>query len=312
MEELLTCYNKGCGMKFKASENKEDSCRFHPGGPIFHDALKGWSCCKKRSTDFTEFLNIPGCTTGFHSNVKPIVESAPTIKEMVPEVTEDFKQVTIKPLQPVERPSSDEQLVTLQINVADAVRETLKKELSKLELKDKGDEAESTGIPKGTSCKNNGCTTTYEDESSDYGICVYHTGVPVFHEGMKYWSCCQIKTTDFNSFLNQSGCATGQHLWIKKDEEKKVACRLDWHQTPSHVTITIFSKLTSPEKTKVEVNGVRCCIHIVFDVGRSVFDKDILLKGIIDPSKSSVKILASKVEINLKKQEPGSWAGLEL
>ena len=36
-----------------------DSCQFHPGVPVFHDALKGWSCCKKRSTDFTEFLNIP-------------------------------------------------------------------------------------------------------------------------------------------------------------------------------------------------------------------------------------------------------------
>ena len=36
-----------------------DVCQFHPGVPVFHDALKGWSCCPKRSTDFTEFLNIP-------------------------------------------------------------------------------------------------------------------------------------------------------------------------------------------------------------------------------------------------------------
>jgi len=48
------------------------SCQHHPGGPIFHDALKGWSCCKKRSTDFTEFLNIPGCSFGRHSNIKPL------------------------------------------------------------------------------------------------------------------------------------------------------------------------------------------------------------------------------------------------
>jgi len=33
-----------------------DSCQHHPGVPVFHDALKGWSCCKKRTTDFTEFL----------------------------------------------------------------------------------------------------------------------------------------------------------------------------------------------------------------------------------------------------------------
>ena len=51
-----------------------DVCVFHPGVPVFHDAmkvrlcilllfiyfsLKGWSCCKKRCIDFTDFLNIP-------------------------------------------------------------------------------------------------------------------------------------------------------------------------------------------------------------------------------------------------------------
>lgn len=34
------------------------SCVYHPGEPFFHDAYKGWSCCKKKCTDFTEFLNI--------------------------------------------------------------------------------------------------------------------------------------------------------------------------------------------------------------------------------------------------------------
>jgi hypothetical protein len=38
-----------------------DSCTFHPGAPFFHDAYKGWSCCKKKCTDFTEFLNIKVC-----------------------------------------------------------------------------------------------------------------------------------------------------------------------------------------------------------------------------------------------------------
>lgn len=34
-------------------------CKYHPGAPVFHDAIKRWSCCKKSSTDFTEFLNTP-------------------------------------------------------------------------------------------------------------------------------------------------------------------------------------------------------------------------------------------------------------
>jgi len=36
-----------------------DSCRYHPGVPVFHDALKSWSCCEKKSTDFSVFLDMP-------------------------------------------------------------------------------------------------------------------------------------------------------------------------------------------------------------------------------------------------------------
>lgn len=45
-----------------------ESCKYHPGVPVFHDAYKGWSCCNKKSVDFTEFLNFKGCTLSEHSN----------------------------------------------------------------------------------------------------------------------------------------------------------------------------------------------------------------------------------------------------
>lgn len=35
-------------------------------GPIFHEGLKGWACCKKRVVSFDDFLAIPGCTVGRH------------------------------------------------------------------------------------------------------------------------------------------------------------------------------------------------------------------------------------------------------
>ncbi|CAJ0948979.1 unnamed protein product [Ranitomeya imitator] len=57
-DHYLLCYNKGCGQRFLPDSNAADSCLFHPGYPIFHDALKGWSCCRKRTTDFSEFLAI--------------------------------------------------------------------------------------------------------------------------------------------------------------------------------------------------------------------------------------------------------------
>lgn len=55
---------------------------------------------------------------------------------------------------------------------------------------------------------------SFEGEHSNLDMCKYHPGVPIFHEGLKYWSCCQKKTTDFTEFLEQLGCSTGHHCWI--------------------------------------------------------------------------------------------------
>ena len=70
-EELVSCYNRGCGKKFSVSNNPAEGCVHHPGQPVFHDGLKGWSCCNKRVRDFTGFLNIVGCTRSEHNPVKP-------------------------------------------------------------------------------------------------------------------------------------------------------------------------------------------------------------------------------------------------
>ncbi|KAJ0098362.1 hypothetical protein Patl1_19977 [Pistacia atlantica] len=44
----------GCGFRFTVSASLIDQ------GPIFHDGMKEWSCCKRRSHDFSLFLEIPG------------------------------------------------------------------------------------------------------------------------------------------------------------------------------------------------------------------------------------------------------------
>jgi hypothetical protein len=315
-DELVLCYNKGCGHKFNPKENKEDSCRYHPGGPIFHDALKGWSCCKKRSTDFSEFLSIPGCTRGCHSNVKP-PEPEKQARANGDDSNESQSQgeIIIKPVQPTVRPSDSEPTVRLPVTVADSLKQALEKQMKDLNINVAKDSEDVTEVvQKGTSCKNNSCTAIYEGEESNKERCCYHPGVPVFHEGMKFWSCCERKTTDFNTFLSQAGCADGKHLWKKTETEgeKKVACRYDWHQTGSAVTVSVFAKLAQPLKTWVEANKVTLRINIVFDGGKSQFEKFFVLNEAIDPEKSSVKMLGTKVEINMKKLEPGSWRSLEL
>lgn len=69
-EQLVHCYNTGCGQKFNPSENNENSCTYHSGVPKFHDAYKIWTCCDKKSVDFSTFLNYPGCTKGRHNPEK--------------------------------------------------------------------------------------------------------------------------------------------------------------------------------------------------------------------------------------------------
>lgn len=78
----------------------------------------------------------------------------------------------------------------------------------------------------GTKCKHSGCEVFYESDETNCSECFYHPGVPIFHEGMKYWSCCQKKTSDFTTFMNQRGCEIGRHLWFKEENLEQIQCRL--------------------------------------------------------------------------------------
>ncbi|XP_068122897.1 cysteine and histidine-rich domain-containing protein 1 [Hyperolius riggenbachi] len=316
----MPCYNRGCGQRFDSDTNTEGSCTYHPGVPVFHDALKGWSCCKRRTTDFSDFLSIAGCTKGVHSNEKPPEPVKPEVKtsterkelaELKPKFSEHIIQAP-KPVECIKRPSADQPLTRLQLKVSPS----LKQALEKLKLSTENDNTvqdEDTGeIKVGTSCKNGGCTKTFDGPQSNEEVCQYHSGVPIFHEGMKYWSCCKRKTSDFNTFLSQEGCAKGSHLWVKKDDGKKVVpCRHDWHQTGGAVTISIYAKNSVPEISYVEANSIAVNIHIVFD-GEKEFQQQVQLWGIIDVQKSYVNLTATKVEVFLKKAEPLTWARLEL
>ncbi|XP_069667391.1 integrin beta-1-binding protein 2 isoform X2 [Haliaeetus albicilla] len=293
----LLCYNKGCGQRFDPEHNARDSCLYHPGVPIFHDALKGWSCCKKRTTDFSEFLSIKGCTKGFHSKEKPPESfsqeetsdkpKANPVEELIiqgPKSAEKMQR---------ERPSSDEPRQRLPIKVSRSLEQALEK--LNLSSKNEAPEGSCTGeaaaqVRAGTTCKNAACKAIYQGPESNTEVCTFHPGVPVFHEGMKYWSCCGVKTTDFSAFLEQLGCSSGQHCWTGKGDKKAVSCRQDWHQTSSQVVVTVYAKNPLPALSSVKAN------HTV----------------VIEIEKSFVSMVPTKVEIMLCKASPGSWARLEL
>jgi len=297
---------------FDPSSNASDACQFHPGGPIFHDALKGWSCCNKKSTDFTQFLNIPGCTRSFHSNEKPPEPEKPPKDESAAEV---IVYQAPRPQELTARPTSDENIIELPRHVQPSLVESLLKAAQNAanSANNTTEKSDSNLIPLGTPCKNPSCQARYQGEQSNSEECTYHSGVAIFHEGMKYWSCCQRKTSDFNSFLSQAGCTTGSHLWFKEEPKggERVDCRYDFHQTGGFVIVTIYSKNPVPEKTSIKASSIRLEINVAFEAGTKSFVKSIDLYGVVKLNESIVNFYQSKVEIKLKKADPISWAKLD-
>lgn len=317
--QLLRCYNKGCGKEYREEENEEAKCLHHPGAPVFHDAYKGWSCCKKRVTDFTEFLNIPGCTTSSHSNVKPPEPEKPITDEKPLGLDEVIKvePPKRKPIrtQPVERPSDDLPKKQLKMSVMESLKKALLKQREQEKDKPASSEGNETdgGIKPGTMCKNSGCNRSYVNESTNDEKCWHHYGVPVFHEGYKFWSCCRKRTTDFDEFLKQEGCTSGSHRWelTEEEKEKKVLCRYDWYAMGNFIVVSIFAKLSNPEQTVVEANQTVLHAHVSFG-GSNVFELHLRLHGLIVPENSSVMLSPTKVEIKLRKEDIGKWPSLEL
>lgn len=166
----VLCYNRGCGQSFDPQSNPKDGCVHHPGVPVFHDAYKGWSCCSKKTTDFTEFLNIKGCTTASHSNVKPPEPEKP--KEEV--IVEPPKEEVRAPVYvPKPRPPADTPLIDVPLTI----NNNLAKTLESLAIKCDAVESIDTGVVTvGTMCNNKGCKTAFEGPQSDEDTCLYHEG----------------------------------------------------------------------------------------------------------------------------------------
>merc|ERR1712037_207946 len=153
-------------------------------------------------------------------------------------------------------------------------------------------EDEETATVEGESCKNNGCKLTFSADRVA-NECIYHPGIPVFHEGMKYWSCCQRKTTEFQEFMDQAGCETGNCKWVAEKKGKEVECRYDWHQTATHVTTAVYAKKYDPSRSIIELSPVRLYIHLVFPAENdNTFTLDL--------------------EVKMKKAESISWAKLDI
>ena len=217
------------------------------------------------------------------------------------------KPVERKPInRTMERPDFESPLTRLEPTVNAA----FKKQIDEMDFK-KSSVINDGSIPVGTCCKQGGCNASYESSSVDNSPCVYHPGVPIFHEGYKFWSCCQKKTSDFSAFLSQIGCENGKHKWIQ-DESAQVSCRWDWHQTGGNVVVAVYAKNYDYKKSFVKVSPVRLMVKLVFPKeNNSEFNIDLELRGLIDASKTTAHMFGTKVEISMPKTEGGKWPMLD-
>jgi hypothetical protein len=170
---------------------------------------------------------------------------------------------------------------------------------------------EGASIPEGTKCKRLGCTAVYTAgcaRSDDE--CIFHLGVPIFHEGSKGYSCCRRRVLEFDQFLKIPGCAKNRHLFLgaptsntsnpASDKIEEITCRNDFYQTYSNVIVSIFAKKVDKEKAKVNFSERELTVDLPM-ADKKRFMITYPLYAAIDPSACTFKILGTKVEIHLKK-----------
>ncbi|KAL2920561.1 Cysteine and histidine-rich domain-containing protein RAR1, partial [Bienertia sinuspersici] len=175
----LRCQRIGCDATFTVDDNPEGSCVFHDS-PIFHDGMKEWSCCKKKSHDFSLFLQIQGCKTGKHTTEKPVTKAAPSPRNSKPAPSPvTAPTVTTSPIDNCSRckqgffcsdHGSQPKPKTLDIQAAAPADAPPKK---------------IVGINEPQICKNKGCGQTFKEIDNHDSACSYHPGPAIFHDRIR-------------------------------------------------------------------------------------------------------------------------------
>lgn len=200
------CKNYGCQKYYSEKDNTETSCHHHVLPPYFHDTVKGWQCCRDtKAFDWEEFQAIPGCKVGKHSTVDPGVAIALSAREAAGrdmgatngngESQEAAPTTVLRSIEAFDAENPD----------AATAAGAAKKMMSA--------PRKSTRNADGTAkCQRKGCGISFVVADNSPSKCMYHAGQPVFHDALKFWSCCpDQKKMDFDDFLKVPGCATGFH-----------------------------------------------------------------------------------------------------
>jgi hypothetical protein len=211
-EGKLRCRNYGCQKYYTEEENCDTACCHHILPPYFHDTIKGWQCCRdKKAFDWEEFQAIAGCTVSRHSTEDPGQAIALSARE------EAGREIAAERAAGASSSSND----------GNELPKTVLKSIEQFNI-DNPDAASATGTatkmmsaPRKSSrnadgmtarCQRKGCGKTIVVSENNPTACNYHGGQAVFHDAMKYWSCCpDKKKMDFDEFMAVPGCCVGNH-----------------------------------------------------------------------------------------------------
>lgn len=164
--------------------------------------VAGWKCCKPRVLTFDEFLEIPPCTTGTHSDVDD--SPAPPPKKI-----EEEPLPTRKPIQAVAQPPPQ---ASAQPTATPAPAPP---------PPESEDDEPGLEIPVGKTCRRRACGQKYTGGSREGEKCVHHPGHPLFHEGSKGWTCCKRRVLEFDEFMKIEGCETkDRHMFVGSGKVK--------------------------------------------------------------------------------------------
>jgi len=195
---LKRCCNPGCQQRYREEENHGEACRHHAKQPVFWDGGKFWACCPNiKKWEWEDFIAIPGCVMGPHSDVPP----APVAPEPMNNVP-----IKVDPAAPAPEPEA----------CLECVEEEPQEEMVEVpEIQPDGSAV----------CAHHGCKLPFNVNDNPDGCCSFHPEAPIFHDGKKGYNCCNIHVYDFDDFMCIPCCATGSHTptvkLVKKEEAHK-------------------------------------------------------------------------------------------
>lgn len=173
----------------------------------------GWKCCNPRVLTFDEFMEITPCTTGVHSTT----DKPPTLEEKKPAISDETLNAKIASLNASAKDNNPGRapVTTPATPPAPAPAPPPESE----------DDDPSLEIPDGAECRRKKCDAKYKKgQNREEEKCVFHPGVPIFHEGSKGYSCCKRRVLEFDQFLMIEGCKTkDRHMFVGSGKKDKVA-----------------------------------------------------------------------------------------